>query len=54
MSDYENPGALFWVGILLVAGVAFAGWKLGWFQTISRAVKNVEPRHQTNSQQADD
>lgn len=54
MSDYENPSSLFWIGILLVAGVAFAAWKLGWFQTITRAVRNVEPVHQQHSQQADD
>jgi hypothetical protein len=54
MSDTDHPKALFYVLLLLVAGALVAAWKLGWFTTIERAVKNVAPTHKNASQPSDD
>jgi hypothetical protein len=43
LSDTDHPKTLFYVGILLVVALVIAAWKLGWFSTIDRAMKNVSP-----------
>jgi hypothetical protein len=54
MADTDHPKALLYVLLLVVAGVLVAAWKLGWFSTIERAIKNSAPAHKSASQSSDD